>query len=276
MILLSHHQYHLVDALLDKPSMNVLFAKSIIKRKVQGIVYADNTSDPHTVYLLHPYGMSLLLGDVNQVDFNKLFQSYLLNNGDVRKREEWMQVWPEEWNRQITLMAGNHLHRTAEGSPRHTPEKVELHTRVNFKFNRGKYHDFRTRLKTNETKVQRLDYSGYDMVKGSVVPKFFWDNASDFLKNGIGFSVMVNSEPVSTAFSSFLLGKQLELGIETNEKYRGEGLAGYACCALIDYCLNEGFEPVWACRLENTASLKLAQKLGFEPTYYLPYYKLNV
>jgi hypothetical protein len=34
-------------------------------------------------------------------------------------------------------------------------------------------------------------------------------------------------------------------------------------------------EPVWACRLENDGSYKLAQKLGFEPVLEIPYYRLS-
>jgi RimJ/RimL family protein N-acetyltransferase len=60
------------------------------------------------------------------------------------------------------------------------------------------------------------------------------------------------------------------------EQYRGKGLALHACSALIDYCLEYNYEPVWACRLENYASYKLAQKLGFDPVLYMPYYKLNI
>jgi RimJ/RimL family protein N-acetyltransferase len=66
----------------------------------------------------------------------------------------------------------------------------------------------------------------------------------------------------------------LELGIETVEAYRGKGLAQSVCSALIDYCLQNNYEPVWSCRFENTASYRLAQKLGFEPVSTRTYYKL--
>lgn len=43
--------------------------------------------------------------------------------------------------------------------------------------------------------------------------------------------------------------------------------------AMIEYCLENGFKPIWGCRKDNLASLRLAQKLGFEekvchPTYW--------
>jgi len=60
------------------------------------------------------------------------------------------------------------------------------------------------------------------------------------------------------------------------QKYRGRGFAYHACAALIEYCIRKGLMPVWSCRYENTASYRLAQRLGFVPTLYLPYYRLAV
>jgi RimJ/RimL family protein N-acetyltransferase len=112
-------------------------------------------------------------------------------------------------------------------------------------------------------------------MRGSVVPLNFWDSAEDFYKVGAGFSLFCDNQLASTAFSSVVLGNQLELGIETLGQYQGKGLAQYTCSALIDYCLDNGYEPVWACRLENTGSYKLALKLGFEPVLNIPYYRLS-
>ncbi len=47
------------------------------------------------------------------------------------------------------------------------------------------------------------------------------------------------------------------------------------CSTLIEYCLENSYEPVWACRLENVGSYKLAEKLGFEMYGEVPYYRLS-
>ena len=112
-------------------------------------------------------------------------------------------------------------------------------------------------------------------MQGTVVPSNFWDNADDFLKNSIGYSTYYNNELSCTAFASFLMDKFLELGMETVPKFQGKGLARYTCSRLIDYCLKNGFEPIWACRLENIGSYKLALKLGFDDVLQLPYYRLS-
>ena len=112
-------------------------------------------------------------------------------------------------------------------------------------------------------------------MKGSVVPFYFWDSEDDFLKNGVGFSLFYKDKLSSTAYSSYIHDDKLELGIETVEEFRGKGFAEYTCSALIDYCIENNFEPVWACRLENIGSYKLAQKIGFIPSAEIPYYRLS-
>ena len=109
---------------------------------------------------------------------------------------------------------------------------------------------------------------------GQVIPRYFWRGAEHFANDGIGFSMLIDGMAASTAFAAFMHGKQLEMGIETVVQHRGMGYAEHACKALIEYCLENGYEPIWSCRLENTGSFNLAMKLGFEPELYAPYYQL--
>lgn len=109
-----------------------------------------------------------------------------------------------------------------------------------------------------------------------VSPRHFWKDANQFAQSGTGFTLMDNGTAASTAFAAFIEGGQLEIGIESHEAFRGKGYAFLVCAALIDYCLEQGLEPVWACRKENEGSYRLAQKLGFVPTVTLPYYKLGL
>ena len=112
-------------------------------------------------------------------------------------------------------------------------------------------------------------------MKGKVIPLNFWNNATEFLENAIGYSTYCKNELACTAFASFILGNFLELGMETRPKFRGKGLARYTCSKLIDYCLANNYEPVWACRLENIGSYRLAQSLGFDDVLQVPYYRLS-
>ena len=125
----------------------------------------------------------------------------------------------------------------------------------------------------NEIGVHTID--DFESMGGSVIPKYFWNNSDDFINNGVGYSLFYKNSIASIAFSFVINSKYLELGIETQEQFRGRNFAYEVSSALIDYCLDNDLEPVWACRKTNIGSYRLAEKLGFEESLTTPYYKLN-
>lgn len=54
-----------------------------------------------------------------------------------------------------------------------------------------------------------------------------------------------------------------EIGINTLHEYRGRGYASAACSKCIQEILNHHKVPMWSTTIGNTASRKLAEKIGF-------------
>jgi len=280
MELLNKEQYYKATEVLKEVSFNHLFACAVTEQRIDGLIYTDNSDFPSSFYILHPYGMSLLTGNFKSEEFNNQLVEYLLNKDGLRNQIEWMQVYPEMWNTQLSRLLGNQLltkkQKDGRGISEVEPIKVDEHTRVNFKFDANKYPKFRSNQSAGQFEIIRTGEEEFRNMLGTVVPKLFWKSASQFLNEGIGFSLRFNGELACTAFSAFINDRQLELGIESASQFRGKGFAMHTCAALIDYCLENRLEPVWSCRLENTASYLLAQKLGFDPISYHPFYKVNV
>ncbi|MBK9290438.1 MAG: GNAT family N-acetyltransferase [Bacteroidetes bacterium] len=250
---------------------NHLFALAVLKGHVFGEVYADNPDAPQTVYIRHPYGMSLLVGKAGE-PAQEWLRSEVLNTESKLHGTEWLQVFPHGWNDVIGLITDlKHNGANSNG----LKKKIELQTRVNFRFNQQKFGKCKRPMLPDGFRIEPVNEQIFATFKGSVVPSNFWNNADDFVKMGAGFSVSYGETVASTAFSAFLLDGYLEIGIETIPAFRGMGLAWHCCAALIDYCIENNLEPVWACRLENTGSYRLALHLGFEPTYKIPYYQLT-
>ena len=272
MILLGKHHYHKLIEPLELVEFNNLFARFVVEGQVTGKIYVDNEVNPKTFYVIHPYGMSLLFGEFNDKHFNDSFRDYALNKNKTRNQIEWMQAFPNEWDNVLLKLFGGNLAQSNDS----IIGKIELNTRVNFTFNQNLYREIRKKYINPNFTIERTTKATFESMQGSVVPAKFWDCADDFLSKGVGFSLFHEGKLASTAYSAFIFEEMLELGIETIEEFQGKGLAQYACIALIDYCLGNGYKPIWSCRLENTASYRLAQKLGFEPSLEIPYYKLNV
>jgi hypothetical protein len=274
MILLEKGDYYKAINHLKKLTINNLFARAVIEDQVDGVVYVDNTSQPNTFYVSHPYGMSLLFGDTDKEEFNLQLIDYILNTSNKRQRVEWLQVFPDAWNNKFKKFFDGKIIQSADSSKYAGNVMIEQNTRVNFRFNAGTYLALKNELK-NDSGIVRTDKAMYENMPGSVIPRYFWKDAQQFLNRGIGFSLLHEGEVASTAFSAFIFDNMLEIGIETAKEQVGKGFALQTCSALIDYCMENKLEPIWGCKLENQGSFKLAQKLGFEPTLYIPFYKLN-
>jgi GNAT superfamily N-acetyltransferase len=213
--------------------------------------------------------MSLLFGSSENNIFNAKLANYLLNNNS-RATYEYLQVYPSLWNKKIKELLGNKIAKPGMSKSNEVITKLE---RVNFTFNNEKYKPT-LKIKSADFVFVKTDEVLFNEIKGTVVPYLFWRNANQFIQHSIGFTLLKNDAPISTAYAAFIHNPYLEIGIETNPKYQGMGLAQWVCSALINYSLKNSFEPVWACRADNVGSCKLAQKLGFEPIKTLPYYQL--
>lgn len=275
MIQLPPDRYSVLEKQIKEVQRNVLFARSVIEKHVTGVIYVDNTTEPRTALIAHPYGMLLLMGDSNNIDFNDRFKSYAFNTAKIRAKHEWLITSSTEWDNVLNDMFGDSLIKASENSGKEANGKIELNGRLNFSFNVQKYAQFEKRTIPEHDLIVKTDTILFEQMTGSVIPQKFWDNAKDFEANGHGFTLLHKGEIAATAFSAFVHENLLETGIETVEKYRGNGYAALICCKLIDDCIESGFLPVWSCRSENTASVQLARKLGFETTLSFPFYRLS-
>lgn len=275
MVLLDKTDYGKVAQPVKKVTINSLFARAVIEQTVTGKIFVDDKTNPNTFYVIHPYGMTLLFGECNNEPFNEVFKAYALNKAKSRNNFEWMQAFPHNWDNVLSSLFKGVLVKSADNTEKTERGIIELNTRVNFKFNYAKHQTLSTQIPDKDIKIVRANGQMFQDMQGSVVPTHFWDNEEAFLKNGVAFALFYQGELASMSFSSYWFNNDFEIGIETKEKYRGKGLAELVCRAIIDYCVENKYEPIWSCRLENIGSYRLAQKLGFEPTRYLPYYRLS-
>lgn len=267
--------YHKLTEPLQQVTINNLFARAVVEQKVKGQVFVDDSNNPSTFYVIHPYGMTLLFGKSNNPSFNNRFRAYAQNQNGTRNAHEWMQAFPASWDPVLQDLFGESLIPAAHNTTQQEKEIIELNTRVNFTFNKEKFLANRKPVTDPDIRIIPANGELFREMKGSVIPANFWNNEADFLKNGLAYCLFYQDQLASMAFSSFWFGSSFELGIETTPSFRGKGFARLVCSALIDHCLANDYEPIWACRLENTGSYQLALQLGFDVSKTIPYYRLS-
>lgn len=281
MKLLDKADYRHVADKIRAADMNTFFALSVLEGKVDGHVFVDETGSPSSIYIQHPYGMSLLSGEMRNGEFNAWLRAHMLNSGRNRNRFEWLQAYPASLYAGIENLLGERLIKKNPDVPYERtfsqPEDKEVleYRRIHFFFNEGKYRSMKRDSKSDAYKVVTTTERMFNESEGTVIPRRFWNNAADFFRNGTGRSLILEDGSVaSTAFASFVIGNKFEIGVETVKRFHGNNFGASACSALIDYCLANGYEPVWSCLSGNTGSVKLAMKLGFEEKRRVPYYRL--
>ena len=103
----------------------------------------------------------------------------------------------------------------------------------------------------------------------------FWKSEKDFLKNGLGTCLVKDDEVICICYAACVVNSLAEIDIVTKDEYRGRGLATVTAQHFIQECIRRGIEPTWDCFLNNTASMKLAEKLGFTQAYNYLFYSFN-
>jgi RimJ/RimL family protein N-acetyltransferase len=88
----------------------------------------------------------------------------------------------------------------------------------------------------------------------------------DFLRDGFGFCVFHDGQAASACYtySACVSSGDVEIAVGTVESFRGRGLAKAVCGAAIQHCLDSRLSPQWSCLVDNVASIRLAQSLGYE------------
>ena len=84
-----------------------------------------------------------------------------------------------------------------------------------------------------------------------------------FLEDGVAVCLMRDHEILSEAYADASVNGVREIGVTTQEAYRGQGLATITCAHLIRICAELGDRTFWDCAEHNPASAAVARKLGF-------------
>ncbi|PTQ07779.1 hypothetical protein CLG96_16645 [Sphingomonas oleivorans] len=253
---------------LESVLLNTGFARVVLEGQVEGRLWIDRFDSPRVLHALHPYGMSLVWGDAVADGFEQIINH--LRDGEYRTRDEWLQIDPRwkalDWDQRLDATDA----ATASDST-----SCSRHTRVNFGFDAERFQQLvRGHALPDGWRLRQADAGDFEL-PGQVVPNCFWHDAEQFLAAGSGWCAEQAGNVGAIAFASYRWGGEVEIGIETFEHARRQGLGHAVAARMIVHVLQAGFRPVWSCRLENTASCALAHKLGFLPLRNLPYYRLS-
>ena len=112
-------------------------------------------------------------------------------------------------------------------------------------------------------RIVPIDAGNFSEIKGNIIPAFSWKSNEQFLDKGFGFVAVEGDNICAVAFSAAVSAEEVDIGVETLEDYRGNGLASALAAKMCEQITSLGKKPVWAHAESNTGSGKTAVKCGF-------------
>lgn len=103
--------------------------------------------------------------------------------------------------------------------------------------------------------TQSFDYASTLDAFGSVV---------NVMRLTLGVVLLHDRLLVCEAATGAATHGQIEVGVTTAEAYRQRGYATVVCARLIELCERRGYATWWDCAKHNSASTRLARKLGYQ------------
>lgn len=81
----------------------------------------------------------------------------------------------------------------------------------------------------------------------------------------------LDGRPVAFAYAAYVSDTRFDVGVDTLEPARRQGLAAAAAAHLAERLVARGLAPVWGSAVSNDASRRLAARLGLQPADELVY-----
>jgi len=265
---LSKEQFQCVNSLLPV-SEGYIEPKAVIERNNPGWVFVDSMSDPHAA-LIWSQGNEGFYIFGNQIDsyakdLNHFIDIYikpkLVNRGikyfqissvppatDSELQAIFKSRKLNSWEQSVYLYRKNNM--ISETIP-----------------------DVGCLCDINDI-IKKYTIKNMDFVEEKILN--YWDSIDVFLAKGNGYCVLVDNTVASLSLTGWIAENTHEISIETVEQYRCRGFAKICSAALINKYLEQGCFPYWECETNNTASVKLAEKLGFSKLHFYTCYGFRI
>lgn len=236
---LDRSEYRSVLPLIDRSSPGCVYPLSVAEGTQPGEIYSEGNS-----FIIHHHcGFAFVCGDRSPSVFESVYRAFLSPESAPARR--------------FLLFAGEQEAELFKGR-----DGIRLEKRLFFEYRCGSIPQ--PRALPDGFELRKIDPVLTGSIRGRITPSFSWDSAERFIEKGSGFCLTEGETPAAWAFSAAVSSEETDIGAETDERFRRRGFAAAAAEAMIKDILSAGKRPVWACHYQNTASVRLAESLGFE------------
>jgi RimJ/RimL family protein N-acetyltransferase len=229
-----------------------------------GRIFVDDVEAPTSALVWTRWGYHYLGGEPEHTAFNRalrplIVQTLLPASRAMGEPDMLLTVHPPAWQEALPRIV-----------PDHPPVEIFRRTfQLDPEVFRARHGDWRARVPEGAA-VRRIDADLASDLRRDI--EVTWPSLEDFLARGLGYVLIAGGEPVCTCSAAFVARGRVEISIKTEAVHRRRGFGRLTASAMIEACLKEDLAPHWACFWDNTPSVKLAERLGFEKVADTPIY----
>ncbi len=257
MILLQEN-YPITNTLFKNNKKSFVF-NSIIEGFTPGRIYLDNVETPN-YYVVFDGGNFVLYvgGNITSEDTYKECANFInksiLTDELKTAYDSWILIacdnddWQSGMDKHLDYKTLHKGSRTLYHHVQKTPLKIEL--------------DQTTEIKSIDIDVLNSSLQHVEDLKEEV--SSMWGDQESFVKNGFGTCAVTEDNLLSWCTAEFLSQGACGIGIETVEDAQKKGIATAVASAFVNLCYKRNITPYWDSWTKNLASIRVAEKTGFE------------
>ncbi|HIC69734.1 MAG TPA: GNAT family N-acetyltransferase [Candidatus Latescibacteria bacterium] len=119
--------------------------------------------------------------------------------------------------------------------------------------------------------VRELTLDDLGLLDAAGVEGDSFGDLSVLLTEGVVAAAVISGKIVATAQTGALTERYADIGVQTDAEWRRRGFATVMASIVARRVQKAGRIPVWSCGEDNMASLRVAEKLGFQEVSRLTY-----
>lgn len=248
-------RFAVAEPLLDRLTATHASIEAVASGVLDGDIWVDDPTRPRVALLCEGGDGYYLAGDVDhQPSYAALKRTIPHTAYLIPDRVEWGEVLADIWDNPYARLHRRKAFRHIGGMgnvARQLPDGFELALVDQTLLDRGVSIDI-------ETITDHLES---------------WTSPDLFLQHAIGHCVIHDGTVVSHCMADSVVGDRCELGVGTEEAYRGRGFGALVTRQTVARCLDRGIRRIgWHCHASNAASMRIAETNGLvEATTYVAF-----
>ena len=242
-----------------------LVINAIINTKIPGRIWVDDINNPNSALIWDIRYSFYFLGREDNNEFNgalkKLFSEEISPNALKDGIKQFFLICPEAWEGRILE---NEV--IIEKSWLNTIPRCyySLQSSLSFDWKHLIPPNFQMEF-VDKQLLGKSNLKNFSLLMNEV--KDIAGSAKEFLSKGnFGFCMILDEKEIVSWCLSFLFSSSCEVWVQTVTEHRKKGFATLTVAAFVEYCQNNKITIGWHSNQDNLASIKLAEKIGFERT----------